>query len=181
LSQSGKREVAAVIPDLLWIIGCYAAAAAVVQWAAKRRRPASGACVVLVAGNHQLQIEGCIRELWRWSHRSGTPLHIAVVLDRSEDETERIVERLGRRDDSLVWWRAGGTRPIGQATQKIRDSVRNNHQDKGENHAGQSQTNNDLQGRMDFNHRAALDGHVAESAAGCGHDSPGGVDGNAGL
>jgi hypothetical protein len=175
--KSGKREVAALVSDLLWVIGCYAAAAAMVQWAAKRRRPAPGVRVVLVAGNHQLQIEGCIRALWRWSRHSGKPLHIAVVLDRSEDETERIVERLGRHDDTLVWWRVGVVRPIGQATQAIRGSDHNHYQDEGENHAVQSKICDD-HGHVGGNHHTAYDGHVAEPASGRGDGGSGGAGGS---
>ena len=89
-------EVAAVIPTLLWIVGLYAAAAAWAHWAYRRSAGASRRHYVLVAGNHQLQIEGYIRALQRYSRRTGTDIGITVLLDESTDETGAILERFAR-------------------------------------------------------------------------------------
>ncbi|WP_027087228.1 hypothetical protein [Cohnella panacarvi] len=85
-----------MIPDLLWIIGFYVAAAVWAHWAYRQSAGASRRHYVLVAGNHQLHIEGYVRALRRFSRRSGTDIGITVVLDRSTDETGAIVERFSR-------------------------------------------------------------------------------------
>jgi len=102
--------------ELLVIMACYVAAALLVQWAARRRRRDPGMRVVVALGRHALQAEDVVRRLRRWSRWSGRPLRIAVLLDRSDEEAARIVERLARRDPDLVWlhgdrqpdgWRSG--------------------------------------------------------------------------
>ncbi|MFC4599676.1 hypothetical protein [Cohnella hongkongensis] len=94
-----------MLPDLLWIIGLYAAAAAFANWLI-RRSPGDGRRrYVLVAGNHQMQIEGYIRALRQFSRRTGTEIGITVVLDRSTDETGAILERFGRTDSAIEWVR----------------------------------------------------------------------------
>lgn len=85
-----------MIPELLWIVGFYVAAAVWAHWAYGRSAGASRRHYVLVAGNHQLQIEGYVRAIQRFSRRSGTDIGITVVLDRSSDETGAIVERFSR-------------------------------------------------------------------------------------
>jgi len=105
--------------ELLVIMACYVAAALLVQWAARRRRPDPGLRVVVALGRHALHAEDVVRRLRRWSRWSGKPLRIAVVLDRSDVEAARIVELMARRDPDLVWrhgdvrhgdWRSGGAR-----------------------------------------------------------------------
>lgn len=94
-----------MIPELLWIIGFYVAA---VVWAHSAYRKSSGASrrhYVLVAGNHQLQIEGYIRALQQFSRRSGTDIGITVVLDCSTDETGAIMERFSRSESGIEWMR----------------------------------------------------------------------------
>lgn len=94
-----------MIPELLWIIGFYVAAAVWAHWAYRRSAGASRRHYVLVAGNHQLQIEGYVRALQQFSRRSGTDIGITVVLDRSTDETGAIVERFSRSTDGISWMR----------------------------------------------------------------------------
>lgn len=94
-----------MIPELIWIIGFYVAA---VVWAHTAYRKSAGSNrrhYVLVAGNHQLQIEGYIRALQQFSRRSGTDIGITVVLDRSTDETGAIMERFSRSEDGIEWMR----------------------------------------------------------------------------
>ncbi|MFD0673644.1 glycosyltransferase family A protein [Cohnella sp. GCM10027633] len=95
-----------MIPELLWIIGCYAAAALVAHWVYKRS-VAGGIRrhYVLVAGNHESEIEGCVRALQRYSRRTGTDVGITVVLDGSSDETGAIVERFTRDGSGIGWIR----------------------------------------------------------------------------
>jgi hypothetical protein len=95
--------VAAVIPELFWVIGFYTAAAALVHWAVRRettsaRRPRH---YVLVAGNHQLQIEGYVRALQQFSRCSGTDIGITVVLENSSDDTAEILKRFAREDTGI--------------------------------------------------------------------------------
>jgi hypothetical protein len=104
-----RQEVAAVIPELLWIIGFYVAAAALAHrivghGADERRRH-----YVLVAGNHQLQIEWYIRALQRFSRLTGTDIGITVVLDDSSDDTGKITEIFARGCDKIGLLRTGGT------------------------------------------------------------------------
>jgi hypothetical protein len=97
--------VAAVIPELLWIIGFYAAAAAFVHWMVRREWSGNRRHYVLVAGNHQMQIEGYIRLLQRFSRRTGTEIGITVVLDQSSDETKDIMVRFARAETGIDWVR----------------------------------------------------------------------------
>ena len=94
-----------MIPELLWIIGCYAAA--VLAAHAVYRRSAGGERhhYVLVAGNHESEIEGCVRALQRYSRRTGTEVGITVVLNESTDETGAIVERFSREGEGIGWIR----------------------------------------------------------------------------
>ena len=91
-----------MIPELLWIIGFYVAAAVWAHWAFKKSAGASRRHYVLVAGNHQLQIEGYVRALHQFSRRSGTDICITVVLDRSTDETGAIMERFSRSQAGIA-------------------------------------------------------------------------------
>jgi hypothetical protein len=100
-----RKEVAAVIPGLLWIVGIYAAAAVWAHWAYRISAGASRRHYVLVAGNEQLQIEGYVRALQRFSRRTGTEIGITVVLDHSSDETGAIVEKFARGDSGIDWMR----------------------------------------------------------------------------
>ncbi|RKP47263.1 hypothetical protein D7Z26_23450 [Cohnella endophytica] len=90
-----------MIPDLLWIVGFYAAAAVVAHWLIRRNSGGERRHYVLVAGNHQLQIEWYIRSIQQFARRSGTDVGITVVLDQSSDETGPIVERFTRRDTNI--------------------------------------------------------------------------------
>jgi hypothetical protein len=94
-----------MIPELLWIIGFYAAAAAFAHWTIRRGTNGNRRHYVLVAGNHQLQIEWYIRALQQFSKRTGTDIGITVVLDQSSDETGKILERFARADTGIEWVR----------------------------------------------------------------------------
>jgi hypothetical protein len=93
--------VAAVIPELLWIIGFYAAAVVLVHWLIRRNSSEERRHYVLVAGNHQMQIEWYIRALQQFSRRTGTEIGITVVLDQSFDDTGKIMERFARGDSGI--------------------------------------------------------------------------------
>ncbi|WP_052476039.1 hypothetical protein [Cohnella kolymensis] len=92
-----------MIPEFFWVIGFYTAAAALVHWAV--RRATTGAHrprhYVLVAGNHQLQIEGYVRALQQFSRCSGTEIGITVLLENSSDETAEILKRFAREDTGI--------------------------------------------------------------------------------
>lgn len=94
-------EVAAVILELLWIFGCYAAAVLAAQAIVRRSAGAGRYHYVLVAGNHEAEIEGCVRALQRYSRRTGKDIGITVVLDGSTDETGAIVERFARGSEGI--------------------------------------------------------------------------------
>lgn len=115
-----------MIPELLWIIGFYVAAAVWAHWAYRKSAGASRRHYVLVAGNHQLQIEGYVRALQRLSRRSGTDIGITVVLDRSTDETGAIVERFSRGDAGIECVRSED----GNAASKLNHWERSRADDK---------------------------------------------------
>jgi len=95
-----------VLPDIVWIVIFYAAAAGFARWLVRRngsRRESRH--YVLVAGNHQSEIEGHIRALRQYSRRTGTDIGITVVLDRSTDDTAPIVERMARGRERIDWVR----------------------------------------------------------------------------
>lgn len=94
-----------MLPELLWIVGLYVAAAAFARWIIRRRSGGGRRHYVLVAGNHQMQIEGYIRAIQLFSRRTGTEIGITVLLDRSTDETEPILERMARKDSGIEWVR----------------------------------------------------------------------------
>ncbi|SEN64321.1 hypothetical protein [Paenibacillus sp. OV219] len=86
-----------MIPVLLWIFGCYALAAAAVHAAYaltwKRQRVQH---YVLIAGNHQLQMEWYMRSLRRFSHFTGTEVKVTVVDRGSQDDTMGIARCFAR-------------------------------------------------------------------------------------
>ncbi|WEK53910.1 MAG: hypothetical protein P0Y55_15290 [Candidatus Cohnella colombiensis] len=88
--------------DLMWIIGLYAAAVAIVHWAYRREAGVAARHYVLVAGNHQMEIEGYVRALQHFSRRSGTDIAITVVLDHSSDETGAIMDRFAKRGTGIA-------------------------------------------------------------------------------
>jgi len=94
-----------VIPELLSIIGFYAAVVAFVHWMIRRGSGGDQRHYVLVAGNHQMQIEWYIRALQQFSRRTGTEIGITVVLCESTDETGEIMERFARRDTGIKYVR----------------------------------------------------------------------------
>ncbi|MCC3374085.1 hypothetical protein [Cohnella sp. REN36] len=87
-----------MISVLLWIIGLYAVAAACMHvWF--RRRQSGKRQYVLVAGNHQREIEGYVRKLQWQAQRLGRDFGITVLLSpESTDDTAAIVERFARGD-----------------------------------------------------------------------------------
>ena len=87
--------------ELLWIIGFYAAAAALAHAVYARRGSVGRSRYVLVAGNHEMQIEWYLWSLRRFARRTGKDIGIVVVLDRSADETGEIVERFARGYDHI--------------------------------------------------------------------------------
>lgn len=95
--------------DLLWIIGIYAAAAAFTHWLIRSRSGEERRQYVLVAGNHQMQLEGYVRAIQQFSRRSGTDIGITVVLEQSTDDTRQIAELLARRDYGIECVPAGQT------------------------------------------------------------------------
>ncbi|QMV41689.1 hypothetical protein [Cohnella cholangitidis] len=97
-----------MFPELLWIVGFYAAAVALVHWVIRRGSALDRHHYVLVAGNHQMQIEWYIRALQQFSRRTGTEIGITVVLDQSTDDTGKIMERFARGGNGIEWVRSEG-------------------------------------------------------------------------
>ncbi|QYR22102.1 hypothetical protein KZ483_03500 [Paenibacillus sp. sptzw28] len=87
-----------MIPVLLWIVGCYALAAAAVHAASALswRRGNDVKHYVLIAGNQQLQMEWYMRSLRRFSHFTGTEVKVTVIDRGSEDETIGIARYFSR-------------------------------------------------------------------------------------
>ncbi|MDG0794560.1 hypothetical protein OMP38_29765 [Cohnella ginsengisoli] len=85
---------------LLWIAGCYAVAAACAYRLLRHwRRPVAKRHYVIVAGNHEDQIEWVIRSLRYQGSLSGTDIGITVLLEpEAEDGTASIVEMLVRTE-----------------------------------------------------------------------------------
>lgn len=97
-----------MISELLWIVGLYVAAAALAHLLLRRASAERRRHYVLVAGNHQLQIEWYVRALQHFSKRTGTDIGITVVLDNSWDDTGRILERFARGYEGIGLIRTGG-------------------------------------------------------------------------
>ncbi len=108
-----------MLPELLWIVGLYVAAALLVSAIVRRSSRKERRHYVLVAGNHQMQIEGYIRTLQHFSRRTGTDIGITVLLDRSTDETGPILERMARRDSGIAWVRRNGADDVRQECEKV--------------------------------------------------------------
>ncbi len=87
--------------ELLWIIGFYVAAAALAHGVYARSAGAGKRHYVLVAENHQMQIEWYVRALRRFSRRTGTDIGITVILENSTDETRAILEKIARGNDNI--------------------------------------------------------------------------------
>ncbi|AZN38532.1 hypothetical protein [Paenibacillus albus] len=87
-----------MIPVLLWIFGCYALAVAAVHaaYALTWKRQRDVQHYVLIAGNHQLQMEWYMRSLRRFSHFTGTEVKVTVVDRGSQDETLGIARYFAR-------------------------------------------------------------------------------------
>ncbi len=125
-----------LIPDLLWIIGFYAIAAVFAHWIIRRGSKDNRRHYVLVAGNHQMQIEWYIRALQQFSRRTGTEIGITVVLDQSTDDTGKIMERFARTDTGIEWVRRTSDRTESDAAASLEigssphasESVRNEHE-----------------------------------------------------
>ncbi|MFD2331473.1 hypothetical protein ACFSR7_19640 [Cohnella sp. GCM10020058] len=85
---------------LLWIAGCYAVAAACAYRLLRhRRRPVAKRHYIIVAGNHEDQIEWVIRSLRYQGSLSGTDVGITVLLEpEAADGTASIVEKLVRTE-----------------------------------------------------------------------------------
>lgn len=90
-----------MIPELLWIVGIYAMAAALANGVIGKNAGAVKRHYVLIAGNHQSQIEWYIRALKRFSRRTGTDIGITVLLEHSADESGSIVEIFARNSDEI--------------------------------------------------------------------------------
>ncbi|MBB6732266.1 hypothetical protein [Cohnella zeiphila] len=94
-----------MLAELLGIIAVYALAVLYAHWVASHRSKAEASRYVLVAGNHQAQIEGYLRSMQAYSRRSGTDLAITVLLRNSSDETQPIVEKFARHSSDVEWRR----------------------------------------------------------------------------
>lgn len=87
---------------LLWIVGCYAVAAACAYRLLKQRKPGVRRHYVIVAGNHEEQIEWVIRSLRYQGSLSGTDIGITVLLEpEADDGTASIVEKLVRTENGV--------------------------------------------------------------------------------
>lgn len=89
------------MPELLWIVGFYAVAAAWVHAVMGRNNTAPRRHYVLVAGNQACRMEWYIRALRYFSRKTGADIAITVVLRDSTDESGKIVELFARTHDGI--------------------------------------------------------------------------------
>lgn len=96
--------------ELLCIAAIYAGAVAYARWVARHRgrSPKERRSYVLVADNHEAQIEWYLRALRRYSRRSGTDVQTTVWLRDSSDETGSIVRQMARLDEGIAWTASSG-------------------------------------------------------------------------
>ncbi|RUS42598.1 glycosyltransferase family A protein [Cohnella sp. AR92] len=88
---------------LCGVIVVYALGIVLVHWLARRRLHRDDKHYVLVAGNHEKQIEWYMRSLQWYSRRTGTDIQITVVFENSNDGTEAIVRQFARTDRGIDW------------------------------------------------------------------------------
>jgi hypothetical protein len=115
---------AAMITVLLWVVVCYALAAAAVHTASRLnwKREPQVKHFVLIAENHQMQMEWYIRSLQWYSLRFGKEVRVTVVNQGSEDETMDIARFFARSGMDIRF--AGGESGADFETQeKIKGSV----------------------------------------------------------
>ncbi|MFB9327044.1 hypothetical protein ACFFSY_14035 [Paenibacillus aurantiacus] len=86
-----------MIEILLWVIGCYVVAAALVHAAFQLRRKPKAEHYVLLAGNEQHRMEWYMRGLRRYSHRSGKEVQVTIIDRGSEDDTVRIASLFAKK------------------------------------------------------------------------------------
>jgi mevalonate kinase len=81
---------------LLWIVGCYGAAVALLHMliGARRGKESRTARVLLITQNNASHIEWYIRSLFFFSRVKGRELAVTVLDEGSMDDTVRIIERL---------------------------------------------------------------------------------------
>ncbi|BBH23899.1 hypothetical protein Back11_52440 [Paenibacillus baekrokdamisoli] len=118
-----------MISVLLWIVGCYALAAAAVHAASAltSKRERDERHFVLIAGNEQLQMEWYMRSLRRFSYFTGTEVKVTIVDGGSEDETMGIV-RFFARNGMKVDIKSGA--PIEASMNRVEDAKQGNVQER---------------------------------------------------
>ncbi|MBB6638182.1 hypothetical protein [Cohnella thailandensis] len=92
-----------MLAGLCGILVVYALGVLFVHWLARRRHLGDDRHYVLVAGNHEKQIEWYMRSLMSFSRRTGMGLHITVVLEDSKDDTAAIVQKFAKDDRGIEW------------------------------------------------------------------------------
>ncbi|TYP75716.1 hypothetical protein [Paenibacillus methanolicus] len=86
-----------MIEILLWVVGCYLVAAALVHAAFRLREKPKAEHYVLLAGNEQQRMEWYMRGLRRYSHRSGKEVQVTIIDRGSEDDTVRIASLFAKK------------------------------------------------------------------------------------
>ncbi len=131
--RESSGEVAFVLAELLCVAAVYACAVLYAHWVARHRNEAAQRHYVLVANNHQSQIEWYMRALQMYSRRTGTDIQITVLLQDSSDETGPIVRKLARSGAGIEWedavngrerWRADVSRLVWVELSKTEDLER---------------------------------------------------------
>lgn len=92
---------------LLCIAAVYACAVVYARLVARHRVGSPSRHYVLVAGNHEAQIEWYMRAMQSYSRRSGTDIRVSIIPEGSADETEAIVRTFAREDSGIEWLEAG--------------------------------------------------------------------------
>lgn len=96
-----------MIAMLLWIVGCYGLAVAVVhlvfrfQIKLRGEKPAAWIHVVIVSHNDERHMEWIIRAYYWFAWLKGRRLKFTVIDQGSTDDTTEIVSRLIHRNDEM--------------------------------------------------------------------------------
>ncbi|WP_054957824.1 hypothetical protein [Paenibacillus dakarensis] len=118
-----------MVAHLLWILGIYGVAVALVHIlnARRHRRPSSRRYpvihYVLITSNHERQVEWYLRALSLYALLSGTRLRVTVLDDQSYDQTVQIAHRmagLSAIDLNVYDWTPDVESTIGQ-TDSVHD------------------------------------------------------------
>ncbi|QHT63456.1 glycosyltransferase family 2 protein [Paenibacillus lycopersici] len=123
-----------MIAALLWIVGCYVLAAAVIYAlsAIRRRQSRSVKHYVLIAGNEGQRMEWYMRSLRRFSHLTGTDVKVTVVDNGSEDDTLDIARVFAKRGMDVHVHAGGNSGENGRVSAQVQGHENEQNRGQGE-------------------------------------------------